>query len=511
MEKIKKIAKKLNIKESNLECFGEYKAKIKNLKFKEKGNLILVTSINPTKNGEGKTTVSVGLADALSKLKKKVCLTLREPSLGPVFGLKGGATGGGKAVVEPSEEINLHFTGDFHAITSANNLLCAMIDNHIFQGNELDFKEVVFNRCIDMNDRALREITINEEKLKNNKPRKEHFVITPASEIMAIFCLAKNEQDLKEKLGRIVVGYNSKEKPIYASDLKAENAMFLLLKEAFYPNLVQTKEGTPAIIHGGPFANIAHGCNSVVATKTALSYADFVVTEAGFGADLGAEKFFDLKCRENNLNPKCVVIVVTVKALKEHSEDLSLGLENLGKHISNIKNVFNKSCVVALNFFENDSQKDIEKVKKFVENLGVGFEVCSPYLEGGEGCKKLAKKVLENFNDNKLTFSYNLEDNIEKKIEDIAKKVYGAISVKFSEKSLKNMKKIEKIAKNYPVVIAKTQYSLSCDDNLKGAPKDFVLDIEDIELKNGAGFVLAICGKIMLMPGLPKHPNAENI
>lgn len=301
MEKIKKIAKKLNIKESNLECFGEYKAKIKNLKFKEKGSLILVTSINPTKSGEGKTTISIGLADALSLLKKKVCLTLREPSLGPVFGLKGGATGGGKAVVEPSEEINLHFTGDFHAITSANNLLCAMIDNHIFQGNELDFNEVVFNRCIDMNDRALREITINEEKLKNNKPRKEHFVITPASEIMAIFCLAKNEQDLKERLGKIIVGYNSKEKPIFASDLKAENAMFLLLKEAFYPNLAQTREGTPVIIHGGPFANIAHGCNSVVATKTALSYADFVVTEAGFGADLGAEKFFDLNAKETIL------------------------------------------------------------------------------------------------------------------------------------------------------------------------------------------------------------------
>ena len=336
-------------------------------------------------------------------------------------------------------------------------------------------------------------------------------MITPASEIMAIFCLAKNDQDLRERLGKIIVGYNSKEKPIFASDLKAENAMFLLLKEAFYPNLAQTREGTPVIIHGGPFANIAHGCNSVVATKTALSYADFVVTEAGFGADLGAEKFFDLKCRENNLNPKCVVIVVTVKALKEHSEDLSLGLENLEKHISNIKNVFNKSCVVALNFFENDSQKDIEKVRKFVENLGVNFEVCSPYLEGGEGCKKLAKKVLENFNDKKLTFAYNLEDNINKKIEGIAKNVYGAKSVKFSEKSLKNMKKIEKIAKNYPVIIAKTQYSLSCDDNLKGAPKDFVLDVEDIELKNGAGFVLAICGKIMLMPGLPKHPNAENI
>ncbi len=510
MEKIKKIAKKLKINEKFLDFYGVYKAKIKNLDFQERGDLILVTSINPTKSGEGKTTVAIGLADALSILKKKVCLTLREPSLGPVFGLKGGAVGGGKAVVEPSQEINLHFTGDFHAITSANNLLCAMIDNHIFQGNELDFQEITFHRCLDINDRALREVTINEEKLKINKPRKESFVITPASEIMAILCLAKSVDDLKTRLGKIIVGYNSKEKPIYAKDLKADGAMFTLLQDAIFPNLVQTTFGTPTIIHGGPFANIAHGCNSVIATKTALTYADYVVTEAGFGADLGAEKFFDLKCRENNLNPKCVVIVVTIKALKEMSEDFCLGLENLGKHISNIRNIFNKSCVVALNHFAGDDESDILKIKNFVETMGVDFEICDSYSKGGAGSLQLAKKVLENLDDSNLTFAYNLSDSINRKIEDLAKRVYGAKNVKFSEKSLKKLKKIEKNAKNYPIVVAKTQYSLSDDDTLKGVPHDFVLNVQDVELKNGAGFVLVVCGKIMLMPGLPKHPNAEN-
>lgn len=510
MEKIEKIAKKLKISSKNLEKYGDFKAKIKNLPCQNKGDIILVTSINPTKSGEGKTTVAIGLADALSQLKKKTCLALREPSLGPVFGMKGGAVGGGKAMVEPSEEINLHFTGDFHAITSANNLLCAMIDNHIFQGNELHFKEVVFNRCLDMNDRALREITINEEPLKNNIKRKESFVITPASEIMAIFCLATSQDDLKERLKNIIVGFDEDDKPIYAKDLKAQNALFVLLKDAIKPNLVQTKEGTPAIVHGGPFANIAHGCNSVVGTRLALTYADFVVTEAGFGADLGAEKFFDIVCRENNFNPKCVVLVVTLKALKENGEDMKLGLENLEKHIDNIRNIHNKSCVVAINYFENDEARDIEKLEKFLREKNLPFEICSPFLEGGKGCVRLAKKVLENFSNTPLKFAYLKTDDIITKIEKVAKNVYGAKSVKFSQKSLKNLKKIEKNAKNFEIVIAKTQYSFSDNENLKGAPKDYILTVQDIELKNGAKFVLVVCGEIMLMPGLPKHPRAED-
>lgn len=510
MKNISLIAKKLGLKSDDIEKYGDFKAKIKRVNLCEKGKLILVTSINPTKSGEGKTTVAIGLADAFSLLKKSVCLALREPSLGPVFGMKGGATGGGKSVVVPSEDINLHFTGDMHAITSANNLLCAMIDNHIFQGNDLKIKTVVFHRCLDINDRALREITINQEKLKNNFPRKESFVITPASEIMAIVCLAKNYDDLLERLGKIIVGFNNNDLPIYARDLKAENALAIILKDAFKPNLVQTELGTPAIIHGGPFANIAHGCNSLIATKTALSLADYVVTEAGFGADLGAEKFFDIKCRMGELNPSGVVVVVTVKALKEHGS-IEKGFENLDKHINNIQNVFNKNCVVAINKFESDKENDLEQIRKHCEDLKVPCEICSPFIEGGKGCEKLCKMVLSNLNEKKLHFAYSEKDSLKEKICCVAKKVYGASGVEFSSVAKEKMKKYEKIVKNFPICIAKTQYSLSDDEKLLGSPTNFILHVKDIEIKNGAGFVVVICGEIMLMPGLPKVPNAVNM
>ena len=508
MENILNIAKKLNVDENKLEMYGKHKAKIKDLTFHEKGKLILVTSINPTKTGEGKTTVAIGLADALNFLDKNVCLALREPSLGPVFGLKGGATGGGKSSVVPSEDINLHFNGDFHAITSANNLLAAMIDNHVFQGNELDIQEVVFKRCMDMNDRALRDVEINLEKLKNNKPRKENFVITPASEIMAILCLAKSEVDLKERLGDIIVGFNSKNKPIYARDLHAEDAMAILLKDAIYPNLVQTMEGTPCIIHGGPFANIAHGCNSLIATKCALSYSDYVVTEAGFGADLGAEKFFDLKCRLGGLDPSVVVIVVTVKALKGHGS-LEGGLENLSKHIENIEKVFNKDVVIAINKFANDDEKDISVIKDFCKNYPC--VVCQPFDVGAKGCVELAKSVLKVSSDRKLKFAYKLEDDIQTKLDCIARKIYGANGVEFSSLAKRKLEKYNILGKNYAVIVAKTQYSLSDDEKLLGRPSNFLLHVNDLEIKNGAKFIVAICGKMTLMPGLPKVPNAEKM
>ncbi len=506
MKKINLIAKKLNLKKENLETYGDYKAKIKNYSQNPKGKLILVTAITPTKSGEGKTTVSIGLADGLNLLNKNVCLALREPSLGPVFGMKGGAVGGGKSLVVPSDDINLHFTGDMHAITAANNLLCALIDNHIFQGNDLDFQTVVFNRCMDMNDRSLRIITINQEKLKNNKERKESFVITPASEIMAILCLHTSEEDLRDRLDNIIVGYNSKKQPIYAKQLCSTDALLILLKEAIKPNLVQTTIGTPAIIHGGPFANIAHGCNSIVATKTALSLADYVVTEAGFGSDLGAEKFFDLKCRVGKLDPSVVVVVATVRAIKQNG--VQNGLENLKRHIQNITKLFNKKCVVAINHFEGDSEEDIEMIKRSCKCPCV---VCYPFTEGGKGCVALAQAVLDNIdNTNKLKFAYNLKDGIKQKIFDIASKVYGAVDVEYESGVEEKIAQYEDIAKGYPVVIAKTQYSFSDDDNLVGAPK-FTLKIRDVEVKNGARFVVAIAGKINLMPGLPKVPNSVNM
>ena len=507
MKKIIYIAKRLGLINKNIELYGDFKAKIKNIENYEHGKLILVTAITPTKSGEGKTTVSIGLADAFSKLKKKVCLALREPSLGPVFGMKGGATGGGKATIEPSDDINLHFTGDMHAITSANNLLCAMIDNHIYFGNELDIQNVTFHRCIDMNDRALREITINQEKLKNNKERKENFVITPASEIMSILCLAESVEDLKAKLGNIIIGFNSKNKPIFAKDLKAENAMTKLLESAFNPNLVQTACGTPAFVHGGPFANIAHGCNSIIATRTALTLSNFVITEAGFGADLGAEKFFDLKCRRMGVMPRCVVLVVTVRAIFEHG--FIIGFENLKKHVENITKVFKQNCVVAINHFADDKEEDILKIKEMCDYIHVDCEVCYPFEKGGEGCVELAKQVIEKCTRKatKLEFAYELEDTIENKIINVAKKIYGATGVKFSDVAKSKIKMFEPYTKNFEVIIAKTQYSLSDNEKVIGC-EPFVLHVGDIELRAGAGFVVAICGKINLMPGLPKYPNA---
>ncbi|MFA6860105.1 MAG: formate--tetrahydrofolate ligase [Clostridia bacterium] len=519
-KKIVTIAKKLGLTESDLILYGKYKAKIDKKVATKKSNLILVTAINPTKAGEGKTTVSIGLADALSILHKKVCLALREPSLGPVFGVKGGATGGGLSQVVPMEDINLHFNGDFHAITSANNLLCALIDNHIFQGNALNINpdKVLFNRCLDMNDRALREIEIF-----GRQPRKEKFVITAASEVMAILCLAENLEDLKERLGKIIVGLNYKNEPVYAKDLSAQDSMAILLNDALKPNLVQTLKGTPAIIHCGPFANIAHGCNSIVATKMACSLADFVVTEAGFGSDLGAEKFLDFKCRIANLKPSCVVIVATIRALKLHGgvkienvktenlQAVKMGYANLQKHIDTIKNVFKLPYVVTLNKFDSDTQKEIALLKELVGDDLVVNEV---WAKGGKGGLILAEKVIEQCqkDNSKFSFSYDLNESVENKIKDIVVKIYGGKEISLSKKSKESLDYIYKLGLNkIPIIIAKTQYSLSADEHLLGAPKDFVVEIEDIEIRNGAGFLVVICGKIMLMPGLSKEPAATKM
>ena len=514
-EEITKIAKKLGLKKDDLCLFGKYKAKIeKDVKSKKQGKLILVTAINPTKAGEGKTTVSIGLADALKELKKKVCLALREPSLGPVFGVKGGATGGGYSQIVPMEDINLHFTGDFHAITSANNLLCAMIDNHIFQGNSLkiDPKKIFFHRCLDLNDRALRETSVGG--------RSESFSITSASEIMAIMCMAENLSDLKQRLGNIMVGLNISKKPVYAKDLKAENAMAILLKDALKPNLVQTLEGTPAIVHCGPFANIAHGCSSVRATKMALSLADFVVTEAGFGADLGAEKFLDFKCRETDLKPNCVVLVATIRALKMHGgvkfEDLGKknlsalkkGFANLKKHIQTLKEVYKLPFVVALNKFSSDTEEEINLLKNLV---GESLVINETFSKGGKGGTNLAKAVLKKCKEDNSNFSYayDLKDPVEKKILDIVKKVYGGKDIEFSKEAKESLKQINKLGyQDLPVIMAKTQYSLSADKTLLGAPKNFVVKVNDIQIRSGAGFLVVICGDIMLMPGLSKNPAA---
>ena len=510
---IEKLIKKLKIK--NWIPYGWNMAKIEPLD-KPKGKLILVTSINPTKYGEGKTTMSIGLADSMTKLGKKTILALREPSLGPVFGVKGGATGGGKSKLVPSDEINLHFTGDFHAITSANNLLCALIDNHLFHGNQLDIDKnnILFHRCIDMNDRSLREITISQEKLKNNVERKESFTITSASEIMAILCLAKNLEDLKERLGDILIAFSRSGKPIYARDLKAENAMTILLKNAIMPNLVMSANSTPAIVHGGPFANIAHGCNSIIATKTALSLGQYCVTEAGFGADLGGEKFIDLKCRLSGLNPNVVVIVVSLRAIKSHSDDGSLddGLDNLLKHIENFKNVFNKQVVVAINKFENDDEKELAIIQEFCAKHGVKAILSSPYLEDF-GCIDLAKQVISlcDNNNSDLKYAYDLDGTIKDKISSLAKNIYGAGNIVYSPVAEEKIAKFEKLGGNYPIVVAKTQYSLSDDEKLTGRPKNFDFHVRDIEIKTGAKFIVVIAGKISLMPGLPLEPNSEKM
>ncbi len=525
MQEIGKIAAKLGLKEEQIEHYGKYKAKITADFSARKGKLVLVTAINPTASGEGKTTVSIGLADGMSRIGKKVCLALREPSLGPVFGIKGGAAGGGYAQVVPMEDINLHFTGDLHAITAANNLLCAMLDNHIFRGNELDIdpEKIYFRRCLDMNDRSLRNITIGQKG--EGVEREEHFEITAASEIMAILCLATSLKDLKRRIGNIIVGENRKGEYVYARDLKAEGAMTVLLKDAVKPNLVQTLEGTPAIVHGGPFANIAHGCNSIIATYTALSLADWVVTEAGFGADLGAEKFLDTKCRVAGIQPDCIVIVATVKALKLHGgadkanlaqEDLAAlekGMPNLYKHVENMKNVYRKPVVVAMNRFATDTPAEIEAVMRGVAQAGAQAVFTDVFLKGGEGGEELAKAVCAAAQEkSELHFSYDLNDPIKKKISDVVKNVYGGAGVTFSELAEEKIADAEK--RGYgklPVIIAKTQYSLSDDAKLLARPTGFTVHVRDIIVKGGAEFVVAVAGSIMLMPGLGKHPAAEHI
>lgn len=522
MKNIEEIAKKLKINAKNLIFYGKYKAKI-DLQPKNKfGKLILVTAINPTKSGIGKTTVSIGLADAFALKNKKVCLALREPSLGPVFGVKGGATGGGYSQIQPMEDINLHFNGDFHAITSANNLLCAMIDNHIIQGNllNIDENQIMFNRCMDMNDRALRDLTINGKNSHGEK-----FNITAASEIMAIMCVAKNLHDLKERLGNIMVALDKNSKPVYARDLKAHEAMAILLKDALKPNLVQTLAGTPAIVHCGPFANIAHGCNSIVATKLSMSLADYTITEAGFGSDLGAEKFLDFKCRIADLKPNCVVVVATIRALKLHggasekelaSEDLMAlekGVPNLIKHLQNMTDVYHLPTIVTLNKFATDTSKEIELVKKLV-NPYAKIVINDVWEKGGKGALELADEVLkkcDESNDN-FTFAYDVNDTVKNKVKSIVQKIYGGKSVEYSEKAENKLKIIKKLKlENYPVIIAKTQFSLSDNKNLLGAPKDFEVFVDDIEIKTGAGFLVVICGSMLLMPGLPKTPAACNM
>lgn len=530
LDNISNIARKLDIDEKDIECYGKYKAKISNgvfNKFKDKkeGKLILVTAINPTPLGEGKTTVSIAIADGLSKIGKKSVLALREPSLGPVFGIKGGATGGGFVQVAPMEEINLHFTGDIHAITSANNLLSSMIDNHIYFGNDLDIQEITWKRCVDLNDRQLRKIQTGLSGEKNIVPRDDSFDITVASEIMAILCLSENIMDLREKIGRIIIGYNSNKKPVFVRDLKAEGAMTVLLKEAIKPNIVQTLEHTPALIHGGPFANIAHGCNSIIATKMAMKLADYTVTEAGFGADLGAEKFLDIKCRKAGIKPDAVVIVTTIKALKYHGgiekdkiqeenlKGLKNGMSNLYKHIENIKDKFGLNVIVAINRFNTDTLTEIEFVQEKLKEKGISSSLVEGWAKGGKGAIDIATKLVnlveqqENFK-----YIYDIEDSIKTKIEKVAKEIYGAIGVKFSEIANQEIERIEKLGfGNLPICIAKTQYSFSDDPKNLECKDPFEITIREVNLKAGAGFIVAISGKIMTMPGLPKVPAAESI
>ena len=532
MKKITEITDKLNIKDDYVEPYGRYKAKISNKIFNEidknkNGKLILVTSINPTPLGEGKTTVAIGLSDGLNRLNKKAVLALREPSLGPVFGIKGGATGGGYAQVVPMEDINLHFTGDIHAITSANNLLSAMIDNHIFHGNELKIKKVIWKRCVDLNDRKLRKVEVGLSSEKGMEKREDGFDISVASEIMAIFCLATDLKDLKRRLGNIIIGYNEDDKPVFAKDLKAEGAMTVLLKDAFNPNIVQTLEGNPAIIHGGPFANIAHGCNSIIATKMALKLGDYVITEAGFGADLGAEKFLDIKCRKAGFKPDAVVCVATIKALKYHGgqeindienenlEYLDKGIENLLKHVDNLKNKFGLNVVVAINRYLQDTDKEIKLLEKRLKEKGVELSLTEVWAKGGKGAEDLAKKVIK-LCDEKSDFKYMYEDSddVIEKIRKVAKKVYGAEDVQISDEAKKNLEEIRKAGidiSNYPVCIAKTQYSFSDDPKNLLCEEPFDIHVKEIIVKNGAEFLVVITGNIFTMPGLPKRPAAENI
>ena len=532
MQPIYKVAETLGLSENDIDLYGKYKCKIsldilKKNANKNNGKLILVTAINPTPAGEGKSTVTVGLGDALKRKNKNVVIALREPSLGPVFGIKGGAAGGGYAQVVPMEDINLHFTGDMHAITSANNLLCAAIDNHVQQGNVLriDERRIIFKRVMDMNDRALRKIVVGLGGKPNGFPREDGFMITVASEIMAILCLANSLMDLKERMGKILIAYNLDGEPVYCKDLKVEGAMALLMKDAIRPNLVQTLENTPAIIHGGPFANIAHGCNSVLATKTALKLSDYTVTEAGFGADLGAEKFFDIKCRYGNLKPDCTVIVATVRALKHHGgvkkadlntpnvEALKIGIENLAKQIENVKK-YGVSVVVAINKFITDSSEELEFIKEYCKKIGVRVSLTEVWEKGGEGGLDLADNVLDIIENENSDFKYLYDEKktIKDKIETIAREIYGAEGVTYTTAAEKQIAELEKFnLDRLPICVAKTQYSLSDNPALLARPKGFHITVGEVRVSNGAGFIVVLTGNIMTMPGLPKVPAAEKM
>ena len=532
MEPIKDIAEKLGLCEDDIEYYGKYKCKISldvynKVKDNENGKLVLVTAINPTPAGEGKSTVTVGLGQALNKMGKKAVIALREPSLGPVFGIKGGAAGGGYAQVVPMEDINLHFTGDMHAITSANNLLCAAIDNHIHQGNALriDSRRITFKRVMDMNDRALRHIVVGMGGKVNGFVREDGFTITVASEIMAILCLAEDLEDLKTRMGNIVIGYNLDGEPVYAKQLEVEGAMALLMKDAIKPNLVQTLENTPALIHGGPFANIAHGCNSIMATKLALKLGDIAITEAGFGADLGAEKFFDIKCRYGNLKPECVVVVATIRALKHHGgvgkndlnvpnvEALAKGMSNLEKQVENIKK-FNVTPIVAINKFVSDSEEEVKYIKDFCDRIGVKVALSDVWAKGGEGGLELGKIVLDTLENNTSDFApiYDEKASIEEKVLKIAKEVYGADKVNYTPAAKKQIAELEKFELDkLPICMAKTQYSLADDPSLLGRPEGFDITVKEVRVSNGAGFIVVLTGNIMTMPGLPKVPAANRM
>lgn len=532
MEPIINIAKKIGLEEDDIELYGKYKCKIsldaiKRLENNKDGKLVLVTAINPTPAGEGKSTVTVGLGQALNKIGKNTVIALREPSLGPVFGIKGGAAGGGYAQVVPMEDINLHFTGDMHAITSANNLLCAAIDNHIHQGNllRIDSRRIVFKRVMDMNDRALRNIVVGMGGKINGFLREDGFMITVASEIMAILCMASDLEDLKERMGNILIAYNLDGEPVYAKELEIEGAMALLMKDAIKPNLVQTLENTPAIIHGGPFANIAHGCNSIIATKTALKMSDITITEAGFGADLGAEKFLDIKCRYGNLNPDCIVLVATIRALKHHGgvkkdelntsnvDALNKGMKNLEKQIENIK-AYGVPVVVAINKFITDSDEEVKAIENFCKNIGVEVSLTEVWEKGGEGGIDLANKVIKTmeFEPSNFKMIYDSEESIKDKILKIVQTIYGGKGVNYTPQALKQIAEIEKFnLDKLPICMAKTQYSLSDNPSLLGRPENFDITVKEVRVSNGAGFIVVLTGDVMTMPGLPKVPAANRM
>ena len=532
MEPIINIAKKIGLGEDDIELYGKYKCKIsldaiKRLENNKDGKLVLVTAINPTPAGEGKSTVTVGLGQALNKIGKNTVIALREPSLGPVFGIKGGAAGGGYAQVVPMEDINLHFTGDMHAITSANNLLCAAIDNHIHQGNllRIDSRRIVFKRVMDMNDRALRNIVVGMGGKINGFLREDGFMITVASEIMAILCMASDLEDLKERMGNILIAYNLDGEPVYAKELEVQGAMALLMKDAIKPNLVQTLENTPAIIHGGPFANIAHGCNSIIATKTALKMSEITITEAGFGADLGAEKFLDIKCRYGNLNPDCVVLVATIRALKHHGgvkkdelnisnvDALNKGMKNLEKQIENIK-AYGVPVVVAINKFITDSDEEVKAIEDFCKNIGVEVSLTEVWEKGGEGGIDLANKVIKTMENEPSNFKmiYDSEESIKDKILKIVQTIYGGKGVNYTPQALKQIAEIEKFnLDKLPICMAKTQYSLSDNPSLLGRPENFDITVKEVRVSNGAGFIVVLTGDVMTMPGLPKVPAANRM